>query len=310
MSGTHRNLVRGYALGLFAAASYGTNPLFALPLMQAGMSAAAVLLVRYMFAIPILAVMMQMRGRSFCVERRQILPLAVLGWIIALSSLFLYESYHYIGASIASTLLFIYPIFTTVIMVVLYKEKTSYVTVVSIIVASVGIVLLNKGDDGGLNVFGVLLVMGSALTYSIYLIACSRPLLRRIPTLTLTFYVLLFGTMIYLPWLSGDVLSVLNQHWYYWLEAMALAFVPTALSFLATSAAVQDVGSTPVAILGVMEPVTAIAISVALFGEPLTPRLALGMSLILVAVTLVIVGRQIVYQIVRVRKMFPPRRKK
>lgn len=310
MSETHRNLVRGYALGLFAAASYGTNPLFAIPLMKAGMSAASVLLVRYMFAIPIVAVMMQMRGRSFRVERKQIFPLAALGWIVAFSSLFLYQSYNYIGASIASTLLFIYPIITTVIMAVLYKEKTSFVTILSIIVASVGIVLLYKGDGGGLNTLGVLLVMGSALTYAIYLIVCSRPLMRRIPTLTLTFYVLLFGTMIYLPWLSGDILTVLNQHWYYWLNVLALAFVPTALSFLATSAAVQDVGSTPVAILGVMEPVTAIAFSVTIFGEPLTPRLALGMSLIFVAVTFVIVGQQIVHQIVRVRKMFPSRRRK
>lgn len=310
MAEMNQNKVRGYLLGLFAAASYGTNPLFAIPLMNAGMSAAGVLLVRYMMAIPILALMLKARRRSFRVERGQVWPLVVLGLLVAFSSLTLYQSYTYLGASIASTLMFIYPIMVTLIMALCYRERAGAMTVVAVLIATAGIALLYKGDGGSLNAVGVLLVMLCALSYAIYLVACSRPLLRRVPTITLTFYVILFGTTLFLPWASRSILDVLCQHWYYWLLAVAMAVVPTALSFLATSAAVQDVGSTPVAILGVMEPVTAILIGVLLFGEPLTPRLVAGMSLILVAVLLVIASQQIVHQLLRVRKLFPPLRKR
>ena len=108
--------IGGYLLGALAGATYGTNPLFALPLLGAGVDAFSVLFMRYAFAIPILAVMMVARGRGFGLRRGQVGPLIALGLLMAASSLTLYLSYAYIGAAIASTLLFIYPILVTVIM--------------------------------------------------------------------------------------------------------------------------------------------------------------------------------------------------
>ena len=65
---------KGYAIGAIAAATYGMNPLFALPLYAEGMNADSVLFFRYLFAIPILALMIKARGRSFRVQRRELLP--------------------------------------------------------------------------------------------------------------------------------------------------------------------------------------------------------------------------------------------
>ena len=45
---------KGYVLGVIAAATYGMNPLFALPLYEAGMNPDSVLFFRYLFAIPVL----------------------------------------------------------------------------------------------------------------------------------------------------------------------------------------------------------------------------------------------------------------
>ena len=56
---------KGYLLGTVAAATYGMNPLFALPLYKAGMDPDSVLFFRYLFAIPILGVMLKARGRDF-----------------------------------------------------------------------------------------------------------------------------------------------------------------------------------------------------------------------------------------------------
>ena len=116
---------KGYILGAIAAATYGMNPLFALPLYNDGMDPDSVLFYRYLFAIPILGIMLKARGRSFKVERRQIPPLVTYGILLSLSSLSLFLSYQYMDAGIASTLLFVYPIMVALIMAFVFKERLS-----------------------------------------------------------------------------------------------------------------------------------------------------------------------------------------
>ena len=298
--------VKGYILGVIAAASYGTNPLFALPLLGAGIDAYSVLFLRYFFAIPILALMMVARGRGFGLRRSQVLPLIVFGLMMAFSSLALYVSYAYIGAAIASTLLFVYPILVTVIMAVGYHERITILTVLCILLATAGIGLLYRGDDGAvLNPYGLLLVFLSALSYAIYLVAVNKGQMKEIPTLKLTLYVIVFGLFLFAFRFQPATFAVLNARPLLWLSAFSMALFPTALSLLCTSAAIQKVGSMPVAILGAMEPVTAVAIAILIFNEPLSLRLALGMLLVILSVTLIIAGGSVTHHLLRVRKMFP-----
>ena len=114
---------KGYILGAIAAATYGMNPLFALPLYKVGMDPDSVLFFRYLFAIPLLGIMLKARGRSFRLQRKEVLPLIGMGLLVALSSLTLFQSYNYMEAGIASTLLFVYPIMVALIMALVYKEK-------------------------------------------------------------------------------------------------------------------------------------------------------------------------------------------
>lgn len=113
---------KGYFLGAVAAATYGMNPLFALPLYDDGMDSDSVLFFRYLFAIPLLAIMLKARGRSLAIKRCEVAPLLFFGVMIALSSLTLFLSYGYMGASIASTLLFIYPILVALIMATCWRN--------------------------------------------------------------------------------------------------------------------------------------------------------------------------------------------
>lgn len=115
--------VKGYFLGAIAAATYGTNPLFALPLYKDGMDPDSVLFFRYLFAIPILGMMIKGRGRSFKIEHKAAVPLIVMGLLVAFSSLALFQSYNYMEVGIASTLLFVYPIRVALIMALVFKEK-------------------------------------------------------------------------------------------------------------------------------------------------------------------------------------------
>ena len=298
--------VKGYLLGAVAAATYGMNPLFALPLYADGMDADSVLFFRYLFAIPMLGAMILFRGRSFKVSVHDTLRLVFMGIMVAASSLALFLSYNYMAAGIASTMLFVYPILVAVIMVLFYKEKPSLLTMLCILLAISGIALLYRGGDGAtLSLTGTLLVFLSALTYAIYIVGVNHSSLKDVATLTVTFYVLLIGVGLFLVRiLLGDGLTVPTR-WYLWGNAVALALFPTAISFLCTTTAIKYIGSTPTAILGALEPVTAVVIGITVFGEAFTLREGVGLVLIVTAVTLVIAGGSVSHVLLRFRKLFP-----
>lgn len=298
--------IKGYALGAIAAASYGMNPLFALPLYKEGMDPDSVLFYRYLFAIPILGIMLKARGRDFRLRRSEVVPLIVLGLLVALSSLMLFQSYNYMEAGIASTLLFVYPIMVALIMALLFKERLTLQTLLCIALASAGIGLLYQSGDGTtLSLTGIALVMVSSLSYAIYIVSVNRPRLKEIATLKMTFYVLLFGLSLFLFRIDFGQQLYRVHHWYLWGNLLALALFPTAISFFCTTQAIQYIGSTPTAILGALEPVTAVFFGVAVFGETLTFRLCCGITLIIFAVTLIIAGGSLTSHLVRFRKLFP-----
>lgn len=297
---------KGYILGAIAAATYGMNPLFALPLYKEGMDPDSVLFFRYLFAIPILGIMIKVRGRSFRLKRKEVIPLAVMGLLVALSSLALFQSYNYMEAGIASTLLFVYPIMVALIMATVFKEKLTLQTIFCILLALVGIGMLYRGSDGStLSLTGIALVMVSSLSYAIYIVGVNQSVLKDIATLRLTFYVLLFGLMLFLVRVDFGAGLYIVDRWYLWGNLLALAIFPTAISFLCTTRAIQFIGSTPTAILGALEPVTAIFFGVTIFGESLTLRLMIGILLIILAVTMIIAGGNITAYLVRFRKLFP-----
>ena len=299
---------KGYIIGSIAAATYGLNPLFALPLYGAGLDPDSVLFFRYLFSLPILALMIKLRGRNFKLQRKEILPVSLMGFLFAISSLTLFQSYNHMAAGIASTLLFVYPIMVALIMAVCFKEKLTWTTALCIVLALSGIALLYRGEDGDtLSLIGVALVMISSLSYAIYIVSVNRPILKNIATLKLMFYGLAFGMLIFLVRLDfGQTLKLVpSDQWYLWGALIALAIFPTVISLGCTTLAIQYIGSTPAAILGALEPLTAVVIGVLVFGEPLTPRLLCGIVLIVAAVTLVVAGGNFTTYLVRFRKMFP-----
>ena len=306
--------VRGYLLAAVAEITYGMNPLFTLPLYAEGMDANSVLFFRYLFAVPVLGVMILARGRSFKVAWRDVPLLGVFGILCAVSSLTLYMSYNYMDAGIASTMLFVYPLIVALLMWLFFKEKMTLRTVVCIAMALAGIGLLYKSNDGTtLSTAGTLLVMGSALSYALYLVGVDHGRIKEIPTVTVTFYILLFGWVLFAASALGNGTGIAlppREKWYLWGNMVALGIFPTAISFLCTTKAISYIGPTPVAILGALEPATAIFFGVTVFHEQLTMRDVCGLLLIIMAVTLVVAGGNITKPLLRIRKLFPRLRKK
>ena len=297
---------KGYIYGIMAAAAYGLNPIFAVPLYDAGMDVDSVLFFRYLIAIPIVAVTLMLRGRGFRVHSREVLPLIIMGIIMAFSSLTLFASYNHMDAGIASTMLFVYPIMVAILMAIYYKERISMHTLLCLCMAVGGVALLYEpGVSTGLNLIGAILVLVSAFCYAVYIVGINTTRLKGLATLKVTFYVLLFGTVVFGTrlYLNGNV--TVPAECYQWGNILGLAIFPTVVSLACTTRAIRYIGSTSTAILGAFEPVTAVILCVVLLGETLTVKEFSGMMLIIIAVTLVVEGGKRTGKILNFRRMFP-----
>ena len=151
---------KGIICGILAAVCYGTNPFGALPLYEEGVNTASVLFYRFSVAVLMLAVMLIAERKSFSIKKGELKTLSMLGVLFAASSITYYQSFHFMDAGIASTILFVYPVMVAVIMAVFFKESVTLSTVSAIILALLGIGLLYRGnEEATLSTMGIILVM-------------------------------------------------------------------------------------------------------------------------------------------------------
>lgn len=286
--------IKGAVYGCIAAVSYGMNPLCALNLYNDGFNVCSVLTYRFVFGTLILALLMLVRRYSFVLTRREALVLAGLGVLFAVSSITYFISFKYMGAGIAATLVFAYPVMVAVIMAIFFHERLSRAAIFSILMTVGGIALLYRGDNGRpIAPLGFLYIMVSALAYALYIVVVNRSHIV-MSSVKLTFYAMLVCLLclIAFSYATGEPLQGLAtpSQWFY---ATFLGLVPTVISLVFMAMAIRCIGSTPTAIMGALEPVTAVIIGYFMFNEAITPRITAGILLILFAVLLIIIGGQL-----------------
>lgn len=287
------NKVKGFAAAVLAAVFYGTNPLGTLALYADGVNSGTVLFYRYALAVAIFALWMLAKGESFRIRPGHAIRFAVLGTFFAVSSIALYMSFLYMDAGIASTLLFVYPVLTAVLMAAFFHEHVRWTDALSIGLSLAGVALLYQGDGGvKLSMTGFSLVMLSSLMYAIYIVSVNQWKTTMSP-LKFTFWILVFGllTIGVYSLMMGERITLLTTT-RQWLCAGQLALFPTVLSLYFMTIGIKLIGSTPSAIMGALEPVTAVVIGVCVFGEHISLRMVAGILLILGAVTLIVVSKK------------------
>ena len=286
--------LKGFVFAALSAVCYGTNPLGALHLYAQGYSPETVLFYRFFTAALLLLVVLLTQRVRFRITFREFGVLVAFGFLFAVSSLTYYASFKYMDAGLASTLLFLYPLEVSVLMAIFFKEKIKALTLVSIAISMTGVALLYRGGDGAtLSTVGLSLVFASSLSYAIYMVMAKGVNLQ-MGSVKMTFYAISF-CMVFLLLYSvtlGSGLPPIFTRASSWGWGFMLGSVPTVLSLIFMVKAVKSIGSTPTAILGALEPVTAVTIGVLVFGEILTGRLIVGIALILGSVVLIAAKRK------------------
>lgn len=287
------NKINGLLYGLLSSASFGLIPLFTIPAMHAGMQFESILFYRFSFACLAMGGLLLMSSQSFRISWRDIPSLFLLSLLYLMSAVFLFWGYKYMASGIATTLHFMYPVLTTLIMMLFFKEKKSGWRIAAIASAVAGVYFLSGGDaeTGSMSFMGLFIVLLSALGYALYLVTMSQLKIGQMKGLLLTFYVFLFGSI--LLFIGTGTISELQPitEGHTAGNLILLALIPTVVSNLALVRAVKSIGSTLTSVLGAMEPVTAVCVGIFLFGEAFTTSVAVGIALIIAAVLVIILKR-------------------
>ncbi|NML22376.1 DMT family transporter [Pseudoflavitalea sp. G-6-1-2] len=276
--------VKGYLLAILSSVSYGLIPLFVLPIKAAGFPMDTTLFYRFIIAALFMLAWLIYRKVSLKVSGGELLILIALGVLFSLSSHFLFIGYDYSTPGIASTILFVYPVIVALLMWIFFKETISRLTVLSLFIAIAGVFVLSaKESVTNINFPGIFFSLCSAFFYAIYIVLVNKGRLK-IPGILITFYSMLFSAAYYLCKISitGDVKVVPDGEMI--INIAVFAFATSVISITALVAAIKLIGSTPTSIMGAMEPVIAVAISVLLFNEKFTLSLFAGIAMILFGV--------------------------
>ncbi len=273
---------RGVGLVLASATSFGMVVVFAKAAYAAGVGVSSLLLWRFIIAAAALWIIVAIR-RPATPPVRVILACAGLGGVVyAFQAALYYGSLARIDAGLAALLLYTYPALVTVIAVALRRERADRRTVAALACSAVGLLLLlGLGGAGTANPVGVVMAMGAAVIYAVYVVVTASFQVETDPVLMLAIICTAAAASTAMTaWVTGMSLSVGygNSAWLW----IALCALPgTVLASLLQLIGVRLVGASTCAILSCIEPLVAACAVALVYGERLTAiQLAGGLAVL------------------------------
>ena len=287
--------VKGYVCGMVSGATYGMIPLFSVPVLHEGMGFDSLLFYRYLLAAAVMAALQLVRRRSLAISMRDVPMVLLLGVLFALSSVFMFMAFDYMPTGLVSTMYFIYPVITALIMSLFFKERMTWSRALSLVMALAGIAMLYVSDgEERMSIWGVVLTFAAALVYALYIVITNKSRIRTMPSSTLAFWSLAVGMVIFFVRADFGMALQAVPSMKAWGLILLLAIVPTVVSCTALVMSIRYVGSTVTSILGASEPVTAVLCGTLVFAEPMSWRVLCGVMVIIVAVLVLVSGDDLV----------------
>lgn len=287
--------IAGVLNGLISSASYGLIPLFSLPLLAAGVNAETQLVYRFTIATFAMCLILACMRQSIQISLSAFFRIAAVSIFYMFEVLFYFYALSYLPSGIVATILFLYPVMVLMIMTLFFHEPFRWRTGASVLLAVLGVGLLSlasgheaAGDSR--TVFGIILSLLSGLFTALYIVGIQVAKLPKINEFVMTFYVMLTGSIFCLANAIYEGAFSLIDTGTEIMLAVLMALITAVLSNLTLILAVKSIGSTLAAILGVMEPLTAVAVGCLLFGEPFTAQIAAGCLLVCSAVLLALLS--------------------
>jgi drug/metabolite transporter (DMT)-like permease len=191
------------------------------------------------------------------------------------------------GASITSFVTGTYPLLAVAVAALLLGEPLGKRVVVALALASLGLVLLARPGGAHVNVLGVLVALGAALSFAMYLgLARLWADPSRLPTIAIAFWLLvsslLVTTALQLVVDPGAMLPHLSLTG--WSALLWLALPASALPHMLVIATLRRLPASRAAPFLLLMPISGTLIAAALLGERLDQIQLAGAGLILLGI--------------------------
>ncbi|WP_339072796.1 DMT family transporter [Clostridioides difficile] len=279
---------KGYVFIAIAGLLWATLGLFGKFLMGNGLTSEQVAFTRLFFGFIVLGVYSSIRTPQILkISKKGIIYSVIIGIICqAMFNLCYFKAIDIAGVSIAAVLLYTSPLFLAIFSKVCYKENITRSKLFSLILCFIGAIMAVTGerlDFQGLNAFGLLLGVLSAIAYA-FMPTISKNALKEFSSSTILVYSFLFGAIFMIP--SSRPWEILNYAKD--LDVLScmlmLGIVPAALAYIFYAAGISKGVELSVAgVVASVELVGSVIIGCTILGESFSLGKLFGVMLMLIS---------------------------
>ncbi len=291
MPSAQPRLITGLLLAAVGAVCFSGKAIIVKLAYRYGVDAVTLIMYRMLFALPFFALIAWWAGRGKpAFSRRDWLTVAGLGFCgYYLASFLDFLGLQYISASFERLVLYLNPTLVMILGAVLFKHRLTRQAFVAMAISYAGIALVFMQElrfEGKDAVLGALLVFASACSYAGYLVY-SGEVVKRLGTLRLTGCASLVACVLCIAqfFLLRPMQAAAVAEPVLWLSLLN-GTLCTVAPVVMLMKAIEIIGAPLASQTGMLGPLSTIAMSAVILGEPFSPLIAVGTVLVLVGVTL------------------------
>lgn len=284
----------GYLYAILSAIIFGSMPLLTKNIYAYGCDSVSSAFYRMSLSLVFVYLFLRIgKKMDMRINRRELFNLILAAFGFMLTSLTLFQSYHFISSGAATSIHFTYPILIFLAVTALLRERPTAVEILCIIMATTGLVALMDFSQLA-NLQGIIYAFISAITYAFYSIYLEKSNICRMPPLKVLFYVNLFGAMMILGYalLTGKgIYRDFNGK--EWMMVLLFSLIITVGATFLYQLAVIHIGAKNTSVLSTCEPIVSILIGFFILHENLTKIQLIAVLLIFIAsLTLILYQRK------------------
>jgi drug/metabolite transporter (DMT)-like permease len=275
--------VIGTLLVFLSSTGFATVPTFTMKIYEHDTNAMGVMSVRFTLAAALMFIIRAVMVRDTpWPSIKNTAKLLLWGVCITGISLTYFIAINDIDTGLAIVLFYANPLFIVFGSWIIWKKRPSKNVLISLVFTMIG-VFITVGQIGNASLGAVVLVLLSAIFFTIYLLGLSHSL-EQTDVITSVVLVNAGGAISY--WLlhitsPGSLTSEFPHDSVAWLYVAGLVIFGTVTPILAGFAGLKRVGPNMVSVLTTLEPVLAIAAGVIFLAEDLTVNRVIGASFVI-----------------------------
>jgi len=277
-------MIKGVAAAIISAVCFGFLAIFAKLGYNLKISTSDMLFFRFAIGFLIFTIYFILKDYNlFIIKKINLLKAFLAGAFLYFtqSNLF-FLAVKNTSVSTASLILYLYPLFVTILSIIIFKYRLNKITSISLVLIILGSCLIfYDAFSNKYSLFGILCALGASITFSFYLIFIQYSLQTQKP-LTFSYYVILFASITFA--FNADYSMPINHNTI--LLVLGLSFVSTFLAISLLYISIEIIGAVYASIFSSIEPVITVLASVFILSEKVNSIKVTGMILIVISILL------------------------